>query len=219
MHLEIVVEDQSGKIMLENLLPKVIGEDTFRVTNYKGVGHIPPDINAPKNAKHRLLLHNLPKLIQGFGRTYDNYPPDYSAFLIVICDLDDKCLKIFREELLTILNSCNPKPQTRFCIAIEEGEAWLLGDYNAILKAYPKAKQRVIENYEQDSICGTWEILANALYDGGASKLLELGYPEIGKQKAKWAKKITSHMDIENNDSPSFCYFRDKLRELKNSPH
>jgi hypothetical protein len=34
----------------------------------------------------------------------------------------------------------------------------------------------------------------------------------IGREKVAWAAKISPLMDIDNNQSPSFCYFRDKLR-------
>ena len=42
MHFEILVEDQSGKKMLDILIPKIIGKQhTFRVIDYRGTGHIP----------------------------------------------------------------------------------------------------------------------------------------------------------------------------------
>ncbi|MGC9314486.1 MAG: hypothetical protein ACP5G4_02525, partial [bacterium] len=65
-----------------------------------------------------------------------------------------------------------------------------------------------------DSICGTWETLADAIYPGGAAKLSEKGWQTIGKEKASWAKKICPHMVIDNNHSPSFSYFRNMLRVL-----
>ena len=36
----------------------------------------------------------------------------------------------------------------------------------------------------------------------------------IGAEKSRWAKDISPNMVVENNRSPSFCYFRDKIREL-----
>ena len=36
----------------------------------------------------------------------------------------------------------------------------------------------------------------------------------VGAEKSQWAEKITPHMDVENNTSPSFNYFRRKLLEL-----
>ncbi|MDM8516541.1 hypothetical protein QUF76_10100 [Desulfobacterales bacterium HSG16] len=215
MHFEILVEDQSGKKAIEILVPKIVGElNTFKVHSYKGIGRIPSGMSDTDNAGKRILLDNLPKLLKGYGKTFDGYTADYPAVVIFICDLDDKCLKAFRQELLDILDRCTPKPDTRFCFAIEEGEAWFLGDLNAISVAYPYAKKNVLNSYVNDSICGTWEKLADAVYKGGASKLSVKGYKAVGAEKAKWAEKISPHMNIMKNESPSFCYFRDKLRQL-----
>ena len=215
MHFEILVEDLSGKKALDILVPKIVGEQhTFKVFPYKGIGRIPPNMRDTQNAPKRILLENLPKLLKGYGNTFNGYPADYPAVVIVVCDLDDKCLKAFRQELCTILEQCNPKPETRFCFAIEEGEAWFLGDLNAIRTAYPKAKNHVFSTYVNDSICGTWEKLSDAIYPGGSSALSAGGWQVIGAEKSKWAEKITPHMDMTNNASPSFCYFRDKLNEL-----
>lgn len=215
MHFEILVEDPSGKKALEILIPKILGDQhTFNIHPYKGIGHIPKNLKKTPDPKNRMLLSLLPSLLQAHGKTFNNYPENYAAALIVICDLDNKCLKSFRNELFSILNACNPKPETRFCIAVEEGEAWFLGDISAIKTAYSKAKGTVLNEYENDSICGTWEVLADAIYPGGSNALLQKGYPEIGNEKSRWAKTITPHMDVGNNLSPSFCYFLQKLREL-----
>ena len=96
-----------------------------------------------------------------------------------------------------------------FCIAVEEVEAWLLGDEQALLSAYPKAKIQVLRTYVQDSICGTWEVLADAVYPGGSQKLHKehFSFMEIGKLKAEWARNIGIHMNLSANQSPSFNYF------------
>lgn len=216
MHFEILVEDQSGKKALDVLVPRIIGDGhTFIVHSYKGLGRIPKDIRDTDDAGKRVLLENLPKLLKGYGKTFADYSnKDYPAVVILVCDLDRKCLKTFRKELIGILNACNPKPETRFCIAIEEGEAWFLGDINAIKDAYPKAKITVLNSYINDSICGTWEKLADAIYVGGSSKLSEKGWQAVGAEKSKWAEEIPPRMDITQNLSPSFCYFRGKLLEL-----
>ena len=138
--------------------------------------------------------------------------------MILVCDLDNKCLKTFRQELFAVLNACNPKPQTRFCIAIEEGEAWLLGDIPAIKRAYPGATDLILNSYRNDSICGTWELLADAVFPGGSTQLGAGGWQAVGREKSEWAEKITPHMDVDNNKSPSFCYFRDKMRALTEMP-
>ena len=215
MHFEILVEDRSGKKALDVLIPKIIGaQDTFRVIGYKGIGRIPQNLTPKTNADQRILLDQLPKLLRGYGQTFANYPAHYPAVLFVVCDLDDGCLKIFRQELFAVLHACNPKPDTRFCIAIEEGEAWLLGDIPAIKAAYPQAKNSVLNGYINDSICGTWEVLADAVFPGGSKALAGTRWQAVGREKSAWATKISPLMDVENNASPSFQYFREKLRAL-----
>ena len=113
-----------------------------------------------------------------------------------------------------LLNTCNPRPEVRFCFAIEEGEAWFLGDIAAIKKAYPKAKEAVLKTYICDSICGTWEKLADAVYKGGSQSLSSQGWQVVGTEKSAWSERITPHMDLNTNTSPSFNYFLGKLREL-----
>ena len=216
MHFEILVEDISGKTALDILVPKIINieQHTFIVHAYKGIGRIPKGLKSTSDPKKRILLDQLPRLIQGYGNTFASYSSDYHTVLIVICDLDDRCLSSFRRELLDLVDACNPQPKTQFCIAIEEGEAWYLGDFAAVKAAYPKAKQAVLNSYTNDDICGTWEKLADAVFSGGVQKLSKLGWQGIGKEKTTWAEKISLLMDIDNNKSPSFCYFRDQLRRL-----
>ena len=215
MHFEILIEDQSGKKTLDILMPKIIGDQhTFRVISYRGIGRLPKNLTGSTDASKRILLNRLPNLLKGYGNTYVNNPAKHSTAVIVVCDLDNKCLKTFRQELFAVLNMYNPKLETRFCIAIEEGEAWLLGDIPAIKAAYPKAKDSVLNNYRNDSICGTWELLAEAVFTGGLSALEKRGKRAIGTEKSAWAQKITPYMNVNKNASPSFCYFRDKIREM-----
>ena len=215
MHFEILVEDQSGKKTLDILMPKVIGDQhTFRVINYRGIGRIPKNLTSSTDASKRILLDRLPNLFKGYGNTYANNPAKHSTALIVICDLDNKCLKILRQEFFDVLNAYNPRLETRLCIAIEEGEAWLLGDIPAVKAAYPNGKDNILNSYQNDSICGTWELLADAIFAGGSNALRQRPWYVIGKEKSIWAQKIVPEMDISKNASPSFCYFRDKIREL-----
>ena len=215
MHFEVLVEDQSGKKALDVLIPKIIGDQhTFKVHPYKGIGYIPKKFNKVSNIKKHQLLNQLPKLLRGYGNTFSGYEFNFPVSVIVVCDLDDKCLKAFRRELFDVLDSCNPQPVTRFCVAIEEGEAWFLGDLAAVKAAYPNAKDYVLNSYVNDSICRTWEILADAIYPGGSNRLKKMGWQGVGREKSNWSEKITPCMDVENNSSPSFCYFRGKVREL-----
>jgi hypothetical protein len=213
MHVEVLVEDVSGKRALEILIPKMVGGDcTFRIHSYKGIGHIPKDLRNEPDPTKRMLLANLPRLLKGYGMTFAQ--TGFEAIVIVVCDLDDRKRSVFLKELNGILETCNPPPMTRFCLAIEEGEAWFLGDSAAVIAAYPKAKADILNAYVQDSICGTWETLANAVHPGGLKALSKKGYRAIGEEKSRWAKEIAPRMDVENNRSLSFSYFRDELRSL-----
>lgn len=213
MNFEFLIEDISGKAMLEELVPKIIDttKHSYRIISYKGIGSIPKGLKTSQDASKRALLNQLPKLLSGYGKTYQYNQEDNA--IIVVCDLDNKNESDFINELNHILKSCNPAPQAKFCLAIEEGEAWLLGDIQAIKAAYPKAKENILNTYKNDSICGTWEVLADAIYSDGSAKLKKHGYSEIGLQKTIWAKNICPHMDINNNKSPSFNSFKQCVQE------
>lgn len=197
--------------MLETLVPRILGpRHSFRVIAYKGVGRIPRGMKGEIDAAKRILLDRLPSLLRGYGHSLAHS----SAAVIVVRDLDQRCLKAFRAELQAILDTCHPRPQTGFCIAIEEGEAWLLGDLAAVRSAYPKAREQVLRDYANDAICGTWEVLADAVYPGGSAKLKAQGHHAVGAEKSRWAEAISRRMEPSTNRSPSFDYFRSKLCEL-----
>ncbi len=120
----------------------------------------------------------------------------------------------FKQDLLEELNECDPQPKTLFRIAIEEIESWLLGDHAAVKSAYPNAKDAVLNGYVQDSICGTWEVLADAIHPGGSQLLKKLSYQVAGQSKSDWAGEIAPQMDLDSNKSKSFQVFRDGVRRL-----
>jgi len=212
MHFDFLIEDLSGKKMLTALLPKIIiSSNTYTIKHYSGIGHLPKNLKRTPDPKTRGILNNLPKLIEGFGKTYQGYGENYKVTLIVVIDLDSRNKKDFLQVLNKILDSCTSQPSTYFCFMIEEGEAWFLGDINAIKQAYPKVKQTILKSYIPDSICDTWELLADAIYPGGREALKRKGTSYIGREKSNWAKNITPHIDVENNKSQSFQYFREVL--------
>ncbi len=214
MHFEVLVEDKSGKIALEHLLEKILGpngkDHSFRIISYKGIGRIPKNLEGKADPSKRILLDRLPKALRGYGKSLQGVP----ARVVVVVDLDDKDCMAFKHDLLNILSDCNPRPVTLFRIAIEEGEAWLLGDRHAVKKAFPNASDQILNSYKQDSICGTWEKLADAIYPGGSQSLKKKGWPFTGQEKCTWAQKIAPYIDIETNKSKSFQVFRDGIRNL-----
>ena len=60
--------------------------------------------------------------------------------IFVVLDNDDHNATEFRKELNHVACQNNITVDHVFCIAVEEVEAWLLGDENAILVAYSAAK-------------------------------------------------------------------------------
>ena len=147
MNFEFLIEDQSGAKAMEILIPKLLGNKaTYRIIKgYKGLGHLPKDLKPKTGASKRILLDQLPRLLRGYGKV-----PNF-GYIIIICDLDDKNEKQFLSELKKLLNDCHPKPNARFCLAIEEFEAWYLGDLAAVRKAYPKAKDTILKGYKNGS--------------------------------------------------------------------
>ncbi len=212
MHIEILVEDSSGEKLLQVLLPQLLGPQgephTWRLHAYKGIGRIPQGLVTKADPAKRILLDQLPKLLRGYGRT-----PGIDA-VVVVLDTDKRDCAAFLSELKAAADACNPAPDTLFRLAIEEIEAWYLGDRDALLAAYPRAKLDVLGKYVQDSACDTWELLADAVHSGGSAAIKKAGWPLPGQVKHEWAEKIGPLMDLERNSSPSFGKLRDGLRRL-----
>jgi hypothetical protein len=211
MHIEIVVEDQSGELLLGHVLPKIIGEHgnphTWRIHGYKGIGKIPKNLAGTVAPNKRILLDRLPRIIEGYGQT-----PGIDAVVVVV-DNDDRDCAAFLVELNGLLRQRRP-PVVLFRLALEEIEAWYIGDKKALRGAYPSCRERVFNSYTQDSCCGTWEILADAIHPGGSQARKKAGWPIPGQVKCEWANRIGPLLDVENNDSPSFAKLREGLRRV-----
>lgn len=210
MHFEVLVEDLSGRVALDALLPKILGEPhSWRTIAYKGLGRIPKNLRGTQDPAKRQLLAQLPRLIEGYGKSLGD-----AAAVVVVVDLDRRDCITFKRELLDVLESRRPRPTTLFRIAIEESEAWLLGDRDAVLAGYPGANAAILNRYVPDSICGTWELLADAVYVGGSEALRRAGWQAVGAAKHEWARRIAPHIDVQRNRSASFQTFRRGLQRL-----
>ena len=91
MHIELLVEDSSGAKLLEQLLPQILGNQnephTWRLIAYKGIGRIPKGLTTKADPAKRILLDQLPKLLQGYGKT-----PGIDA-VVVVLDTDQRDCK------------------------------------------------------------------------------------------------------------------------------
>ncbi|MEI8394752.1 MAG: DUF4276 family protein [Rhodospirillaceae bacterium] len=216
MHFEFLVEGHSDLIALSILMDKILGTygqtHTWKIHKHRGIGTLPAKPCAKPDKKDQTLLHNLPSKLRAYGAERRD-----DVAVVVLVDLDSRpdCVS-FKRELEELLNYCTDKPKTLFRIAIEEMEAWFFGDKNAIIKAYPNADLIVLNGYVQDSRCGTWEKLADAIHPGGSVGLKNNGRRSVRtlEQKQAWAKDICPHIDINNNQSPSFCTFRDGVLNM-----
>lgn len=207
MHFQFLIEDQSSAVLIEILMQRLSLTNeyvTFNCKSFKGIGGFTKK-NTVKETKSGKLLNDLATFLRGFNKSLQNIP----AVIIVVLDNDTRNTEAFLAELTQVANQNMIIVDHVFCIAVEEVEAWLLGDEAAILAAYPSAKLQQLHAYVQDSICGTWEVLADVVYPGGVSKLKKdcPTYIEKGKCKSEWARKIGVYMDMSHNISPSFNHF------------
>lgn len=200
-------------------MSKILGEyntpHTWKIHKHQGIGKLPGDLKANPNRNDRTLLHNFPSKLRAYGKSMGK-----QEVVVLLVDLDDRAdCKAFKQELLKALDVCTPMPNLLIRIAIEELEAWYLGDFKAIQKAYPESNQELFDSYIQDSQCGTWEKLGEIISPASLKVIKNYGKRSVRllEEKRRWAIKITPFMDIENNRSPSFCCFRDGLKKIANA--
>jgi len=195
MTLHFFVEEPSAERALKHLLPRIVDcEFEFFVFNGK------PD-----------LLRRLPDRL----RSYAGWAVSAGVKVVVVVDRDaDDCreLKARLEKMSDQagLVSSGSGPTVLNRIVVEELESWLLGDVEALRRAYPRlpvglaaqARFRDPENVPG----GCWEALEYVLQ--------QHGYYQVGLSKGRLAEDVAQHMDVENNQAPSFRAFRDGVRRL-----
>ncbi|MBQ6160727.1 MAG: hypothetical protein IJK24_07265 [Oscillospiraceae bacterium] len=205
MYYQFLVEDQSGGQLVELLMQKVkakFPETSYSVKSFKGIGGFTKK-NTVKETKDGKLLNDLSTYLRGFNKALAGMP----SVVIVVLDNDQNDPAVFYQKLCEVSEQNQIQIDHAFCLAIEETEAWLLGDEHAIRSAYPKANLGALHEYRQDSICGTWEVLANVVYKGGLAAMKKLSWAEQGREKFVWASMIGPFMTLKGNKSPSFQAF------------
>ena len=197
MRLHILVEGRAEEAFLKQWLPRFLPEHSFIVIPHQGKGRLSANPKKKPDPKQRGLLDQLPAKLRGFGKSLKTD----TDRVVVLVDLDDQNCLDLKSRLKLLLAYCDPAPIVLFRIAIEETEAFFLGDPPAIKKAFRSAKVGKIKKYEQDSICGTWEFLRDVI-----------GAPSESEDKVSWAQAIGQHLTAEwrgrkANKSPSFRAF------------
>jgi hypothetical protein len=201
MHIEILVEESSAEAALRNILPRILNpSDSFEIHPFQGK----PD-----------LLVKLPQRLKGY-QTW--LPPDWRIVVLIDAD-DDNCRGLkdrleqiaARSGLVTKTTRRGEEPfQVLSRLAIEELEAWFLGDAEALHAAYPRIPPNLGQKArfrDPDAVKGgTWEALER--------ELKRKGYHPEGSPKITVAREVSRYMVPERNRSRSFQVFRQGLREV-----
>ena len=201
MHIEFLVEEPSAEAALQNLVPKILGDQgDFTIHVHEGK----PD-----------LLKKLPGRLAGYARWLPN---DYR--IVVLIDEDRQDCKKLKKNLehvarnAGLLTKSRAKTGSKFQvlnrIAVEELEAWFFGDIQALVKSYPRVSPTLHQKRgyrNSDAIAGgTWEALERVLQ--------RAGYFKGGLAKIEAARQISQNMEPDSNRSISFQVFREGLLSL-----
>ncbi|MEX1365124.1 MAG: DUF4276 family protein [Nannocystaceae bacterium] len=204
MKVHVLVEGKSEYALLTHWLPRFLPGHTFQVIYHRGRGRLSgTDQPSSTQSRRQGLLDQLPMKLRAFGRALDSQ----TDRVLVLVDADStKCTEL-KERLVALTQSIDPAPVVLHRIAVEETEAFYLGDPKAIRAAFPTAKLTKLRGYEQDSICGTWERFAEVI--GARSE-----------NKVAWAKAMGPHLstDPAANESPSFRHLCGALLRLTGEP-
>jgi hypothetical protein len=190
------VEGPSEEAFLKGWLPRFLpSAHTFKIIPHRGKGKLSGDPSRKPDPKRQGLLDQLPAKLRAYGKALR---PDTDRVVILV-DLDDDACHALKKRLVTLLKFCEPRPIVLFRIAIEEVEAFYLGDRNAIKVAFPRARLHKMKSYVQDSICGTWELFQMVI---GAQS----------EDKVAWAESMGRYLTVNwkgprANLSPSFQQF------------
>jgi hypothetical protein len=152
------------------------------------------------------LLNKLPSRLQAYRRWL---PQEYG--LVVVTDEDRHDCEEIKETLEASARAAGFLTRRRnrqafqvvSWIAVEELEAWFLGDVDALEAAYPGTRRLVAgrrEFRDPDQVKGgTWEALERVLN--------RAGHHRGGFRKIEAARAISAHMEPQRNRSTSFRGF------------
>ncbi len=191
--LEILVEEPSMEAALREVMPRILhGRAYWKSINMGSKGK---------------LLKVLPARLRAYQRRIDN---DEDLKIIVLVDQDDDNCEQLKHRLETIAREAGLITKTAVNgqgdfqvvtrIAIEELEAWFMGDVDALKAAFTSLKSvNFPGNFRNPDNGGTWERLHRFLKRHG---IYRNSYPKI-----EAARKIAKHMEPGRNRSRSFQSF------------
>ena len=197
--IDVLVEELSMEALLRELLPRLVGEHvTVQIYPFNGKGD---------------LMSKLPARLKGYAHWL---PP--TQRIVILVDRDDEDCRQLKSRLENIAaaaglttksQSRTPVWQVVNRIAVAELEAWYFGDWQAVIRAYPRAPNsipRKAKFRDPDNVSGgTWEAFERVMQ--------RAGYFGSGLRKIEAARAITPHMDPPKNSSPSFQALRKAVAE------
>ncbi|MEI2764693.1 MAG: DUF4276 family protein [Dermatophilaceae bacterium] len=199
-HIEVLVEEQSMARAMGHLLPAILGDRvTYEVRTFNG---------------KQSLLRKLPSRLRG----YANWVGETKRVIVILDRDGDDCVEL-KEKLdgfaaeagMSTVSVTGSRPgQVINRLAIEELEAWYLGDVAALRAAYPRVPSSLGERAkfrDPDAVKGgTAEALERVLKDAK--------YHQAGLEKLALADAVGPHMTLDGNRSRSFQKFVDGVRFL-----
>jgi hypothetical protein len=186
--LFILTEEPSIKNVFEVVLPKILPQSVvFRILVHQG-----------KNDLIKTLTEKISSLSRIGG-----------AKILITIDQDANDCKELKQKLINIIHdNCGCTYKIR--IVCKELESWLLGDLQAIEKAYPRFRSATFAQKKQ--------IINVDKIKGKPSDFLLRIVPDFKDRKKlpklEFSKKIAPFLDIENNTSSSFKHTINAIKQL-----
>lgn len=200
MHLEFLLEEPSAEAFFTGFLPRILPEGTtWNLIQFQGKAN---------------LLAKLDSRLRG----YRSWLPEDSRIVVVVDEDRGDCraLKKRLEDaalsagLLTKSSARGVPFQVLNRIAVEELEAWFLGDVEGLRTAYPGVPRSLgsQKNFrDPDAVRGgTWEAIERVLQKAGH-------FPG-GLGKIELGRTMGEHLDPSRNRSGSFQCFLQGLAAL-----
>lgn len=199
MTIHVLVEGPSEKVLFDGWIKRLVPDAHFRVHQHQGKGSLAKDIRRKPDPRNRGLLDQLPAKLAAFSTTLD---PLVDSIVVVVDADDDDCVET-ANEIRDVASTLAPRIPFLVRIAIEEVEAFYLGDLKGLKLAFPGANMERAAAYIPDSVCATWETFAEVIGDDSGSKV-------------RWAEAIRDYLTIvpANSRSPSFRALCRGLRRI-----
>ncbi|MEO8844309.1 MAG: DUF4276 family protein [Kofleriaceae bacterium] len=198
MKVHVLVEGSSERAFIDRWAPRAFPGHQFVVHPHQGKGTLPRDLAATPDPRHRGLLDLLPATLRAYSAT----TAMVADGVLVIVDLDDDERAKVEARLVEVAETALPL-RVVIRLAIEELEAFYLGDLKALKAAFPEANMVLATEYVPDSIVGTAELFGQIIDDDGL-------------RKVSWAEQMGARLTTvgARSRSPSFKALHASIREL-----